>query len=85
MKFGITNVYPVPVSNILNFSVNSKEGGPDNVNICDATGHQVINESISVNVGEKQLTYNVEQLGAGTYFITLTSDKFQVATKFIKQ
>lgn len=83
--FGISNVYPVPVSEVLTFTVTSKNSGKVNVSITDELGRQVISEQVSVTAGEKQFTYYVQDLDAGIYYITVTSDKTRSVSNFVKQ
>jgi len=83
--FGITNIYPVPVNNELNFNLNTVENGNVEISVKDNLGREVISDIVLVNSGEQRLTYNVAQLESGVYFITASSGTSVSVSRFMKQ
>jgi len=83
--FGISEIYPVPVSTVLNFTIKAIDNGNVEVAIFDNAGRSVLTESVSITAGEKKLSYNVESFSAGVYHIRVISNTSTSSVKFIKE
>jgi plastocyanin len=83
--FGISNIYPVPVESVLNFTIVSKDNADVNIVINDNLGRLVMSENVSITAGERSFNYNVESLDAGMYFINVISGDASSVSRFIKE
>ena len=83
--FGISNVFPVPVVDQLNFNLLSPDKSEVKVSVKDNLGKEVISESVNVSAGSRKFTYNVSGLNSGVYFISVTSGESVSVSKFMKQ
>jgi hypothetical protein len=78
-------VYPNPVKNTLNVEYTAIKGGKIELNIIDAKGAIVKQQTQTVVLGRNVHTMNVSNLAKGVYVIkTIDADKNVVYTKFIK-
>ncbi len=83
-SFDISNVYPVPSSDLVNIDfLNDKEGSL-NVNVYDVTGRIIERFDLDANSGFNTLELNIGHYAIGTYFVTLSTDNETVTAKFIK-
>jgi len=83
-SFDITNVYPVPSSDIVNIDYLQDKNGTISVNIYDVTGRIVGQFDEDANEGYNFLQLNIADYAVGTYFITLSTGNETVTAKFIK-
>lgn len=79
---GKVNLYPNPVSNVVNVSVNlNSDTKSISYEIIDITG-KTIAKSTKSNVKSDIFTYNTSKLSNGTYFVKITSDAGTTELKF---
>ena len=72
------NIYPNPVNRVLNLDLNNNTI-IKNISISDITGRQVLNKKST------DKTLSVDQLKAGIYILSVTTDSGIISKKFIKQ
>ncbi len=75
-NISLSNVYPNPVSNVANADLSVKAQTNVNVSIIDAKGvvvKNIFNKTIS---GKQTITFNVDDLENGNYFIKVNSKDF---------
>lgn len=82
---GISNLYPVPVRSVVNFTINAKDNGTVTVAVKDNVGREVISQQLNAIKGENKVTLDLAKQSAGVYFITVTSNESTVVSKFVKQ
>ncbi len=84
VKTGIKNnnnnisVYPNPISSIVNISIQADKDELVFFRLINSNGSTVANKSIILKKGSNAFSWNVNQLAAGTYFITSTNKDFKV-------
>jgi hypothetical protein len=83
--FGISNLYPVPVQNVLNFDLSSPSSSEAIVSIKDALGKEFMSENVRLVTGEKSFTFDVSKLASGVYFLSITSGNTSSVARFVKQ
>ena len=83
----IASLYPNPVKDNLNVSVNSSITDKVSLVITDITGRTVIQQNYPLNNGINNIQVKTATLVAGTYLIKITgSDNNEIATeRFIKK
>lgn len=84
ISFDISNVYPVPSSDMVNIDFLNDKDGAVNVNIYDVTGRIIEKFDVDTNSGFNTLQLSIGHYAIGTYFITLATDNQTVTAKFIK-
>lgn len=72
------NIFPNPVSNILNIQINTKDNADYNLFITDITGKQVSQNLKNVNF------IDVQSLEQGLYFLNIKTDAGLFTHKFTK-
>lgn len=79
-------VFPNPVSELINVSILLKENGLSDYHIYDVKG-MVVQSGHNENAaaGKQQLTIPVNRLAAGMYLLHITTAEGSYATKFIKE
>lgn len=83
--FSIRNLYPVPVKETLNFTINTKDNSAVTVSVKDNIGREVMAQKMNTTIGENKISLDMTKQSAGVYFITATSNKSTVVSKFVKQ
>jgi len=83
-SFNISNIYPVPSSDIVNIDFLNENDGALSVNIYDVTGRIIEKFDVDANSGFNTLELNIGHYTVGTYFVTLSTDTETVTAKFIK-
>lgn len=83
--FSISNLYPVPVKDILNFTVNAKTSSALTVSVKDILGREVYTSSISVNSGVNKVSIPTQGLSNAVYMISLDNGESQTISKFVKE
>jgi hypothetical protein len=85
-SFGVIAAYPNPAVEMINVQFNTLEEGNITARIVDITGRLVSEQQISALNGTNLFPVHLHGLSAGTYFITLSSDR-EVAEpiRFVKQ
>ena len=83
----IVSMYPNPVANQLNVVISSPIYRKATIVIADVYGKNIINQSVSLNVGDNSAAVMVNQLAAGTYTLKLICDNGCETTvkKFVKR
>ncbi len=83
-NFSISDVYPVPVSEVLNFTVNTKSGADLNVQLKDVTGREIYSSNIRANSGFNKVSLPVSEFASGIYTITVSTGSAVATSKFVK-
>lgn len=84
LTFSFTNVYPVPVTGVLNVSFTSGIAAVVHADIYDAQGKLLVTKSFDAVKGMNLMQENVSGFAAGAYFINLNNGTEVITTKFIK-
>ena len=79
------SLYPLPAEDIVNVSLESLNGGINNVLIMDVQGKIVYEEQVTLQKGMNRIEMNIDQLNAGNYFLMLQNNSTSPAVKLIKQ
>ncbi len=83
--FSISNLYPVPVKDVLNFTVNAKSASLLIVSVKDILGREVYTSSIAVNSGVNKVSIPTQGLSNAVYVISLLNGQSQAISKFVKE
>jgi len=85
-KFEITNLYPNPVSSILNLAISSTREETIKILITDIVGKVLVQENRFVVKGENSVTINTQKLSSGIYIVkALTANGVEtISSKFVK-
>ena len=75
------NVYPNPVSDVLNIAYDNELGAEATVEVFDILGRAIISERSNDN----QIVLNVNQLTRGSYVVSIMVDGKQSIQKFVKR
>lgn len=79
-------VYPTATSDIINLSLQLQESSPVMVTVTDVLGKVVMTQDLGqMNKGSNKMFWNVNQLAAGMYHLTLTTPGARTSLKFIKE
>ncbi len=84
-EFGITNVYPVPAIDQVNFVYNTNQNESVLLSLKDNTGREVLSMEKKMVNGENKVMMDLSSLQAGLYFITARSSSSFNVVKFIKE
>ncbi len=80
------SVFPNPVSDIINLTMNFENASDAQLEIIDAQGKMIANPSLGYKVqGEHTVSINVSNLSNGLYLLKITSGQSTVTKRFIKQ
>lgn len=82
--FELSKLFPNPVSNQLNVSINSLEDQALIVQVLDLTGRVVLSSKSNASVGNNIIELPTTELNSGMYIVEIISDKGKSASKFIK-
>jgi len=85
LSFSLSNLHPVPVSDVLGYSLQSPENGDVVLTIRDFLGREAYSEVRTVKAGANKITMDLSKLSSGAYFLTAKNDKSVVVSKFIRQ
>jgi hypothetical protein len=80
----LVKIYPNPVSDNLNFSIDALENSNLEINICTTDGKFLISQTHYINKGVNNFNINVSSLEAGTYSLFCVINKRHYINKFIK-
>lgn len=75
------NVYPNPVKDQMNISIDSKEAFNGRLSIRNILGQEIIRTNANINIGENQLELDASKLNAGVYLVNLTSGSSTITKK----
>ena len=78
-------LYPNPVSDQLQITVQLDDAQPVSVSFYDVTGKLVFHTDENVNADEELLQYDVSRLPQGIYVAELKTAKEKMVQKFIKE
>ena len=78
------NIYPNPVSDIMNIEMFSNDYDNASLSIINATGQVVYTENININNGSNQFSISVENLISGMYFVKISGNNNYNTLRFIK-
>lgn len=80
----ILNIYPNPVTDVLNFTYNVEKGTSGKINIFDINGKLLISKQLSINAGANSVFLDVSNLAKGIYVLKLDNNGKTFYQKFIK-
>jgi hypothetical protein len=83
--FGISNLYPVPVKDHVNFTLTTKQHSDVTITLKDAQGKEVQSQQLKSTAGANNVTIDLSKQSAGIYFITASSKTATVVSKFVKE
>jgi hypothetical protein len=72
------NIYPNPVSDVLNVQIDSKASTLLSINIMDVSGKIISKKNVEVSPGSNLKKLNVQDLPAGNYFISIYENNGQI-------
>jgi phosphatidylserine/phosphatidylglycerophosphate/cardiolipin synthase-like enzyme len=78
-------VFPNPVANDINLSINATETGTISLTVSDLSGKQLLKKELSVNIGNNQYTFNKHHLSPGIYLLKLARENTFAIQKLIVQ
>jgi hypothetical protein len=78
-------VFPNPVSDLLQVQLPTKQNGPANIIITDADGKIVFTKPVQLSIGNNATSIPVHQLPNGVYQFTLENKGDRQTKSFIKQ
>jgi len=78
-------VFPNPVSDLLQVQLPAKQNGSANISITDATGKIVFTKPVQLSTGNNATSIPVRQLPNGVYQFTLENKEGKQTKTFIKQ
>lgn len=82
----VVNLFPNPVSDIINLTMNFENASDAQLEIFDAKGKMIANPSLGYKVqGEHTVSINVSNLSNGLYLLKITSGQSTITKRFIKQ
>ena len=84
-ELSLLNLYPVPVNDILNFTVNSKTSSVLNLSVQDVLGREVYSNAISVNSGNNKISIPTQNLSNAVYVISVSNGQSKSVAKFVKE
>jgi hypothetical protein len=78
-------LFPNPVSNVLQVQLPSQQKGTVQIAIIDAAGRQVYLKQQQINEGNNAFSIPVQQLSKGTYYLVVDNGEGRQSKAFIKQ
>jgi len=82
--YGISNIYPVPAKNDINFTITAKENIKLVVSVKDNIGKEVSSKQLNAVKGENKITLDLNNTASGLYFINVSGEKGSYNVKFVK-
>ncbi len=79
------NIYPNPVSNVLNIDFMSENAKPAAYQLTDMSGKVMIEGNFESSLGMSNYNLNISDLTAGVYILRLNQDRKQGIYKIVKQ
>ncbi|MEI6185327.1 MAG: T9SS type A sorting domain-containing protein, partial [Bacteroidota bacterium] len=83
--FKVASIYPNPVQESMTLSINSPATLKGKALITDMTGKSVLNNSFSIFAGDNLVKFNVSNLKAGNYTITVTANDGSTQTQMFEK
>lgn len=80
-----THVFPNPANQFVQLQYELNTNGESNIDLFNARGQKVLNESILSYAGKNQHSINIEQLPDGIYMLNISANNERVSFKFIKE
>ena len=80
----INEVYPNPVSSIVQLKLSAKQATDASLKMIDVLGRVALEQKLKLNIGENTAAVNMEQLTAGVYQMTIQTDAGQITYKLVK-
>ena len=78
------NLYPNPVTNVLNISISTDVLTNSNIEIFDVSGKKIATINEGLNNAQK-IEYSTQNLAKGIYYVKVTMNNTTVVKKFVKQ
>ncbi len=78
------NMFPNPVSNILNIDLDLNEGAQMEMTIIDITGKQLRSRSLNLNSGVESIQISTQDLPQGSYLIRIGNEDGFINRRFVK-
>ena len=80
----INEVYPNPVSSIVQLKLSAKQASDASLKMIDVLGRVTLEQKLKLNIGENTAAVNMEQLTAGVYQMTIQTEAGQITYKLVK-
>ncbi len=81
LGFAVSNVYPNPASNQINFVINSDDASYVEAKILDLNGKEIATLISEEFTGTKNISYDIDNLSTGTYFIHISDGNHYITKK----
>jgi sucrose-6-phosphate hydrolase SacC (GH32 family) len=81
----VSNLYPVPVKDMLSFNIDAQDKSSVEVIIKDVVGKVVYSDVKNVTPGSNKVSVSMKKQTAGVYFITLKAGSTSSTEKFVKE
>ena len=85
MDLSIVNIYPMPITDLLNIEINTRQKEQIFVKLYDISGRIVYDRSLISEVGNNKIAIFVRELAVGNYFINIYSQNVNVVEKIVKK
>jgi hypothetical protein len=79
------NIYPNPTSDIINIEFDARKSERVRCVFYNEVGKEVKSNFENINTGINKLTFNVNGLKTGVYFVSLNIDGNLITKQFVKQ
>lgn len=80
-----TSIYPNPAHEKITLDIQSITEEPVVIEIIDATGKVVMNQTEKLEMGNVKMTMNIRQLAAGSYTVRMKLKEGDLVSRFIKE
>jgi len=84
-NFSISNIFPVPVNDVLNFTVNSKTNSILTLSVKDILGREVYSNTINVISGQNKVSIPTQNFANAVYVISVGNSDSNAVSKFVKE
>ena len=78
------DLYPNPVSQMLNINFDSSKPHSARINVYDLLGRTIYQNDVEINTGENRFDINVSNFENGTYLLEIATEQGSKIEKFIK-
>ncbi len=77
-------IYPNPVNDKLNISVNTENSTKADIQILNSVGQIISSKKYTFSNGMNMITFNINDLGCGLYFVRINTNNEIIVRKFVK-
>jgi hypothetical protein len=79
------SVYPNPASEVLTLAITLKQNEKATMEILNTLGEVVASRSSELNAGQSNVDFNVKELAAGSYFVSVATAEGKIVKPFMVQ